>query len=159
MMVLRWWQSHHYPAGGCQRLWEGWLAVIHVFSLYRQAEQVVAGRLKWPRTVLLSLLLEKWVMMAREARSRLLFKILATDSSQDIRTREVCVACPTHGRPDGRLEVPRVSPCAHLDRVGHATCPKEECFVRLPCVCLGVVPTVVNNKYNFHVVFDGKTKR
>ena len=22
MMVLRWWQSHHYPAGGCQKLWE-----------------------------------------------------------------------------------------------------------------------------------------
>ena len=25
MMVLRGWQSHHYPIGGCQRLLEGWL--------------------------------------------------------------------------------------------------------------------------------------
>ena len=36
MMVLRGWQSHHYPVGGCQRLWEGWLAVIFVFSLCRR---------------------------------------------------------------------------------------------------------------------------
>lgn len=36
MMVLRRWQSHHYPAGGCQKLWEGWLAVILVFSLCRR---------------------------------------------------------------------------------------------------------------------------
>ena len=35
MMVLRWWQSHHYPAGDCQRLWEGWFAAILVFSLCR----------------------------------------------------------------------------------------------------------------------------
>ena len=36
MMVLRWWQSHHCPAGGCQKLWEGWLVVIPVFSLCRR---------------------------------------------------------------------------------------------------------------------------
>ena len=36
MMVLGWWQSHHCPPGGCQKLWEGWLIVISVFSLYRR---------------------------------------------------------------------------------------------------------------------------
>ena len=36
MMVLRWWQSHHCPVGSCQKLWEGWLAIIPVFSLYRR---------------------------------------------------------------------------------------------------------------------------
>ena len=36
MMVLRRWQSHHCLAGDCQKLWEGWLAVILVFSLCRR---------------------------------------------------------------------------------------------------------------------------
>ena len=36
MMVLRWWQSHHCPLGGCHKLWEGWIVVILVFSLYRR---------------------------------------------------------------------------------------------------------------------------
>ena len=36
MMVLRWWQSHHCPAGGHQKLWEGRLAVIPIFLLCRR---------------------------------------------------------------------------------------------------------------------------
>ena len=36
MMALRWWQSYHCPAGGCQKLWEGWLAIIPVLSLCRR---------------------------------------------------------------------------------------------------------------------------
>ena len=36
MMVLRWWQSHHCPIGGCHKLWEGWIVVILVFSFYRR---------------------------------------------------------------------------------------------------------------------------
>ena len=44
-MVFTGWQSHHYLAGGCQRLLEGWFVVILVFSLYRRR---VVGRGRSP---------------------------------------------------------------------------------------------------------------
>ena len=36
MIVLRGWQSHHYPTSGWQRLLGGWFIVILVFSLCRR---------------------------------------------------------------------------------------------------------------------------
>lgn len=49
-------------------------------------------------------------MIARETRSRLLSKTLASESGQDLRTREVWIARQSHGHPDEGSEVPRVRP-------------------------------------------------
>ena len=46
MMVLGGWQRHHNPAGGCQRLLEGWFVIILVFSLCKRRR---AGRGKLPK--------------------------------------------------------------------------------------------------------------
>ena len=55
------------------------------------AGQVVTGCLKWPKKVLSSVLLVKWIMITRETWSRLLFEMLVTEFEQDIQTRS-CVS-------------------------------------------------------------------
>ena len=66
-------------------------------------------------------------MIDRETQSRILFETLAIGSGLGIRIGEVCIACQFL--------------CTSGQRVGRATRPMEECFVRLPRVRLGVVPT------------------
>ena len=76
MMALRGWQSHHYPTSGWQRLLGGWLVVPLVFSLYRRRR---VGHWKRPGNVLSSMLLTKWVMIAREMGSCLGRQLLGPD--------------------------------------------------------------------------------
>ena len=90
--------------------WRDDLSSSLSFRSTGSAWQIVVGRLKWPRTVLSRLLLVKWIMIAPEMRSRLLFETLT------LRTWEVCIACQSHGCPDEGLDVPRVNLCAHPDR-------------------------------------------
>ena len=113
MMVLRGWQSHHYPAGGWQRLLGGWFAVTLVFSLYRRCR---AGHLKRPRNVLSSMLLAKWVMIAREIQSGILFGTTTTGSGLDVQTRGGRATCQFMWSSG--------------QRVGRATCHPNECLVR-----------------------------
>ena len=91
MMALWGWQSHHYPVGDWQRVLGGWFIATLVFSLCRRCGQVVASRLKRLRNVLLSMLLAKWVMIAHEIRSRILFGMTTIGSGQ----RGGRATCPT----------------------------------------------------------------
>ena len=131
MMVFRGWQSHHYPAGGWQRSLGGWFAITIVFSLYRWRR---AGRLKRPRKVLSSMLLAKWVIIAYEIRSGILFGMPTTGSGLDVRIGGGCAMCQFMWSSG--------------QEVGRAMCPTEECLVRPPRIRLGVVPTGITSGFD-----------
>ena len=140
MIMLKGWQNHHYPAGGCQRLLEGWFVVIFVFSLYRQRR---AGRGRSPEVTQDDPVEHAFSKMYNDC-LRNMVKTLVWYASHWVWT----------GHPDRRGVYRMPIPWSSGWRVGRATCPKEECFVRPPHVRLGVVPTIKreeNNQYGKNI--------
>ena len=106
MMMLRWWQNHHYPAGGYQWLWEGWLAVILVFSLSKRRR---AGGGRSPEVTQEGLVEHAFGKMNNDCPQDTI-KTLVWDTIPWVwighPDREG--ACQSHGSPDGGLDVPHV---------------------------------------------------
>ena len=106
MMMLRWWQNHHYPVGGYQWLWEGWLAIILVFSLCRRRR---AGGGKSLEVTQEGPVEHAFSKMNNDCPQEAV-KTLVWDAIPwvQIGHPDRGGACQSHGSPDGGLDVPRV---------------------------------------------------